>query len=146
MQRRQSCHWSLRKFKVWIRFLSISDGLTPFFPINMQWRESCCQDCCDFMSQLFLRNLSCFSKKGATLYNGCALPLLHLLKLSFFPYRVSKSSSQMKWCYFMLKVKEKFYRQINFKLFYHSLKTLKYVKNCCMVQSLDSFPHGILTL
>lgn len=125
-----------------------------YFQSICSWRESCCQDCCDFFYEpvvvLFSAYLSCFPKKrGHTIKWMCFCLCLHLLKLSFFPYRVSKSSSQMKWCYFMLKVKEKFYRQINFKLFliYHSLKTLTYVNNAAWCKVLKLFPsHEILRL
>lgn len=76
-----------------------------------------------------------FPKGGHTIH-GCDLPLLRLLKLSFFPYRISKSSSQMKWCYFMLKVKEMFYRQINLFLpFFENFEICVY---CCMVQCVET--------
>lgn len=78
-----------------------------------------------------------FPKRGHTIH-GCDLPLLHLLKLWFFPHRVSKSSSQMKWCYFMLKVKEKFYRQINFKLFLPFFANFEIWIYCCMVQCVET--------
>lgn len=119
MQRSQSCHWSLWKFKVWTHFLSFLTASHLFHLLICSEEKLFARTIVMFEPVILLNIYPAFPKRGHTIH-GCDLPLLHLLKLSFFPYRVSKNSSQMKWCYFMLKVKEKFYRQINFKLLYHS--------------------------